>query len=134
MSTCGMMIHKDLYHSFGGWPESLGIYGGGENFINYVLSILGKKKLISKGDPLCHHGTKRDYHWNYTDHLRNRGIASYMVGGTVLLDRLINAAGGRPEVKEVIRDDIIENCMEQRGLIAKKQVMNISHWIYKWRD
>ena len=34
MSCCGIMISKELYDLTGGWPKELGVYGGGEHFMN----------------------------------------------------------------------------------------------------
>ena len=38
MSTCGMMIHRKYMRKLGKWPKELGIYGGGENFINFTMA------------------------------------------------------------------------------------------------
>ena len=80
VSTCGMMISKEIFNQLGGWPKELGIYGGGENFMNYVMATQGFKKYIYPAKKaLYHHGEKRGYSWNYDDHLRNRAIATYFI-------------------------------------------------------
>ena len=133
MSTCGMMITREMYDSIGGWPTELGIYGGGENFINFTLSVLGFKKWIMPVPPLYHHGEKRGYSWNYTDNLRNRAIASYLYGGEKWMEKFLRYCRGRSNVKEMIFEDVIESCKEQRDMIAAKQILTVKEWIESWQ-
>ena len=84
MSTCGMMMTREIYDELGGWPAELGIYGGGENFINFTLATLGYTKHVVPKGCLYHHGAKRGYNWNYNDYHRNRTIAAFIYGGEVL--------------------------------------------------
>lgn len=134
MSTCGMMITRKLYDYVGGWPKELGIYGGGENFINFTLSVLGLKKWIMPVPPLYHHGDKRGYAATYTDSLRNRSIASYLYGGGIWLERMLRHSRGRDNVKSIIAEDVIEKCKPQRGLIKKRQQLSVKEWIERWEN
>lgn len=133
MSTCGMMISRELYEYFGGWPVELGIYGGGENFINYTLAVLGKKKWIMPGGTLFHHGEKRGYHWNGDDMIRNRFIANYMFGGNKWLSLMRDNRKGKKEVLQNIYEDVKATCKEHRELIKSKQIISIEEWLRKWR-
>lgn len=135
MSTCGMMITRELYDLVGGWPVELGIYGGGENFLNFTFAVLGKRKHIMPGKQLCHHGSGRGYHWNYNDHLRNRIIATYMFGGTDIARRFTENAKGRPKVLFKMFNEVIDNeaCSKHRALIKANQVTTIDEWLTKWR-
>ena len=135
MSTCGMMIHKDYMEKLGHWPKELGIYGGGENFINFTMAILGLKKWVWVGDSLCHHGDKRGYAWNHYDQQRNRGIATYMFGGERVLTnwmnnkaRLTHASGRKA------RRSILATCKEHRAKIKASQVYEIEEWVNLWKD
>jgi hypothetical protein len=132
MSTCGMMMTRELYDQLGGWPKELGIYGGGENFINYTLAVLGKKKWIHPFGALYHHGEKRGYNWNATDYIRNRLLATYIFGGKKWLDVFTKHAKGRPEVLDRLNKEIIQTCSEHRALIEKQQVISIEEWLSKW--
>ncbi len=135
MSTCGMMMTRELYNLVGGWPTELGIYGGGENFLNYTLSVLGKHKYIMPGKQLCHHGAGRGYHWNYNDHLRNRIIATYMFGGADIARKFTEHAKGRSKTLFKIFNEVLDNesCVKHRALIKANQVMTIDEWLVKWR-
>lgn len=133
MSTCGMMMHRSLFDQLGGWPTELGIYGGGENFLNFTLAVLGKKVWIMPGEPLRHHGEKRGYAWNATDHMRNRLIATYIFGGLKVSRRYLTAARGREHVKERIYQDILKKCAPHRSRIRKQQAMSIEDWFLGWQ-
>lgn len=136
MSTCGMMMSRDLYNSLGGWPEELGIYGGGENFINFSLAIMGKNINIFNTKPLYHYAAKRGYNWNHTDFHRNRTIASYMYGDKKLANLYVHNIKGRPEVLDFIYNDITTkiSCIKHRLHISKQQKLTIEEWCTKWSE
>ena len=47
MSTCGMLMsRKIMVDELQMWPQELGIYGGGENFINYTIYSVEDAKLV----------------------------------------------------------------------------------------
>jgi len=131
MSTCGMMMTRELYDYIGGWPVELGIYGGGENFINFTLAVLGKTVNIFPAPPLFHHGEKRGYHWNGDDYTRNRTIASYMFGGKELAARFIAHRRGNPAILQKILNDVLEKTRPHREMIAAKQKLSIEEWLAK---
>jgi glycosyltransferase involved in cell wall biosynthesis len=134
MSTCGMLMSRSLYSQVGGWPTELGIYGGGENFMNYVLSVLGKKKFIMPGGCLHHHGERRGYSSLYGDTLRNRMLATYIVGGKDFAYKFSKVAKGKPEALQEMFDKITTNkaITDHRQLIANRQQMTIGEWWKLW--
>lgn len=136
MSTCGMMMTKDLYNMLGGWPTELGIYGGGENFLNFTLAVLGKKVHIMPGNALQHHGDKRGYSWNFDDHLRNKFIATYMFGGKDFVELFKDNSRGNPAQKNRILDSVLNNkeCKTHRSLIMSQQKMSIQDWWGSWQN
>lgn len=132
MSTCGMMISREIYDKLGGWPRELGIYRGGEHFINFVLAVLGMKKHIYPNGVLFHHGEKRGYHWNYDNSVKNRMIANYMFGGRKWLEIMKNNTKGRKNVLQSIADNVIRTCGEHRNFIKGQQKLTIEEWLAKW--
>lgn len=133
MSTCGMMMHREMFDALGGWPKMLGIYAGGENFINFTMAILGMKKYIMPGLPLHHHGEKRGYNWNHTDYTRNRLIANFMFGGSQWVDRYISqSVRGSKRGFYKIAEKIYDECAEHREWIKAAQEMTIEAWIDRW--
>lgn len=132
MSNCGMMLSRELYDLMGGWPTALGIYGGGENFSNFTLSVLGKKKWIWPQGTLFHHGEKRGYHYVYDDYVRNKMIATYCFGGEELLNTFAAHAKGTPSVLQKLKQDVITLCNGHRMLIQSRQQVNIHEWAKRW--
>lgn len=128
MSSCGMMMSRTIYDELGGWPKELGIYGGGENFVCYVLAILGKTMNIFCGNPLFHHGDKRKYSFFYDDYTRNRIIASYMFGGEKWARKYTKHRKGNSEANNKILNDVLTRCKPQREMIKAKQAMSIEGW------
>jgi len=132
MSTCGMMMTRELFDDLGGWPEELGIYGGGENFINFTLAVLGKTVNIFPSGPLFHHGEKRGYHWNGDDYTRNRTIANYVFGGKRLAEKFIEHRKGNKDVLQGILNDVLEKARPHREMIREKQQIGINEWLSSW--
>lgn len=133
MSTCGMMITREIYDNIGGWPKELGIYGGGEDFINFTLAMLAYKKWIMPVPPLYHHGERRGYSSDYTDSLRNRAIASYLYGGKEWMNVFLENCRGRDDVKRLIYNNVVQSCYQQRRLIKNQQVFKVKEWIELWQ-
>ena len=132
MSTCGMIVSREIYDDMGGWPSELGIYGGGENFFNFTQSVLGYKKWIMVGPPLHHHGEGRKYHWYFDDHVRNKCIAAYIYGGKAFARDFMSKSKGNNSVLQKICEDVISKCEPHRSLIKSKQKMTIHEWINQW--
>ncbi len=136
MSTCGMMITKDLLvNEMGMWPSELGIYGGGENFINFTLAVLGKDINIFPTNPLFHYAEKRAYHWNHSDYMRNRLIASYIHSGKDFAKITVSNMRGNPTVKNQIFESIIynESLRSQKKLIEQQTKISISEFVDRWK-
>lgn len=134
MSTCGMMMTRDLYDQLGGWPTELGIYGGGENFINFTLAVMGKNINVFPVMPLHHYAEKRGYNWEYVDHKRNQLIATYMFGGADRARRFSKHCKLDAKTAERTVEGVIEKCADHRAFIEKSQVMTIEDWYEKWAN
>lgn len=131
MSTCGMMICRNiLVDKMGGWPSELGIYGGGENFINFVLAILGYTVNVFPSGPLYHYADSRGYSWNHDDWVRNRIIASYMIDGNELPKNFVKYRKGNQQVLHKLLHTVIDNkaCNDHRNLVKKSQAISIGEW------
>lgn len=134
MSTCGMMMSRILFNKLGGWPNQLGIYSGGEHFINFVMAILGKRKFIMPGRSLYHHGDKRGYSYRYDDMIKNRLVSTYMFGGSKLAELHAKNMKGDQELIMSMLADIKEKCNFQRYNIQMEQVMTIQDWADMWKN
>jgi glycosyltransferase involved in cell wall biosynthesis len=115
MSTCGMMIHKRLLVDvLGKWPSQLGIYGGGENFLNFVQAAIGMTPHVICGEPLYHYAAPRGYRWNHFDWIRNRIIAIFLAGGEnwaiSCTDAIIKSGNrGTPRQLYKVLNEVLDN-------------------------
>lgn len=134
MSTCGMMISREIYNLLGGWPDSLHIYGGGENFLNFTLAVLDKKKWIMTTGPLYHYASDRGYYYNYDSFIKNRMIATYLFAGEEAAHKFArNCQGSLGILERLFREAVDEN-IEHRKLILSRQQMTISEWMIKIKE
>lgn len=133
MSTCGMMMHRDLYNLLGGWPSELGIYGGGENFVNYCLAVLGKNKWIMTTGPLYHYADSRGYFYNYDDFIRNRCIATYLSAGEHAAHLFVQNCQGNLDILENIYKDAVTKTSKHRKLIEDRQQLDVGEWLIKMK-
>ncbi|MGD9156823.1 MAG: glycosyltransferase family 2 protein [Desulfobacteraceae bacterium] len=134
MSTCGMMISRSIYDQLGGWPATLGVYGGGENFMNYTLAVCGFKKWIYPHGTLFHHADRRDYHWYGDNLIYNRMLAHYLFGGKDLLAKFTSICKGRPSTLQMFAEMALKEGFDQRQQIKSIQKMTIEEWAEKWRE
>jgi len=135
MSTCGMMISRAIYDRLGGWPKQLGIYGGGEHFINFTMAVLGMTINIAPTAPLYHYAAPRGYSWNYNDYHRNRCIATYVFGGEDWAFRYIMNIKPHDPSGDLLKKSIFstvvgsKECVAHRAHIKARQIKTIDEWL-----
>lgn len=132
MSTCGMIISREIYDKIGGWPSTLTTYGGGENFLNFTLGVCGYEKTIYPSGTLFHHGAPRNYSYEYDGFIYNRLLSHYLFGGKSLLDRFKKVAKGKPAAIEQLAAKALRDGAKQRQHIKQSQKMIIEEWRSKW--
>jgi hypothetical protein len=143
MTSCHMMLDKTIIvDRLGGWPIELGIWGGGENFLNFALAVTGHDHtLFARG--VVHHfaADHRGYSWNWLDFHRNRMVALYIVAGEEWLrnyveDTIISekvAPCNQPEVRETM-NNVLQTCKAHHDLIRERSVMSIEQWVRRWLE
>jgi len=141
MSSCGMLVHREIYDALGGWPQALGSYSGGEQFWNYAMAVLGKNVWIWPGEPLYHHGDRRGYTMDGLDIVRNQCIATYVVAGEEMARRFLQNVRKpvwQGKVRADLMDkgnlmqDVIQKCSQHRELIVQRQVISLENWLKQW--
>jgi hypothetical protein len=136
-TTDGCMMSRKVYDAFGGWPEIMEAWGGGENLFNFVMAILGLNKWMMPGYPLYHDGAPRGYSYNWTGlHIVNRLVAMYMIGGEELAIRYIKNQKGNAErnMEKAIAIMANDEVKAQREHIAAHQITDIEWWAREWKD
>ena len=136
MSTCGMMMHRSIYNSLGGWPHEMGIYGGGEHFINFCLAVMGRTVNIFPANPLYHYAAPRGYYYNYGDYHRNRTIATWCFAGPLEAERYcMNIKGEEDQKRELFNTVTACNSVKAHAaLIHAQKVMRIEQWYERWKE
>jgi len=132
MSSCGIMMRRSYYDKIGGWPSRLGIYGGGENYMNFVSAIVGGRKFIYPNGTLHHHGDKRGYHFNWEDYHRNRMTAIHLFADMNWVDLYQKSIGGNAVTKRLAHE-AVKGSLEHKKLIDSIKVMEIEEWADKWK-
>jgi len=135
MSTCGMIMWRKIYDRLGGWPEGMGIYGGGENFINFVCAAGGIKKYIFNGGTLHHHGDRRGYHFNWYDYHCNRMIATICFGGSKWGERYKKSLGVKATTDRMMNEAFA--CYDEhkdKMKVFDGVVTPIEDWLKEWED
>ena len=135
-SMCGCIISRKVYEKFGGWPDMMESWGGGENLFNFTLSILGMNKWLIPGRPLYHDGAPRGYSYNSNGLVKNRLIAMYMIGGDELAHLFLINQKGDPSILKNVYHSILSNpeIIAQRKHIESQQVIDIHSWATQWKD
>ncbi len=134
MSTCGMMISREIYEAIGGWPKKMTAYGGGENFMNYALAVCGFKKWIFPPVTLFHHGEKRDYHYTFDGIVWNRLVSHYLFGGKEIAEKLALKQRGAERVIRTFLANIyaMEIYQTHRNIIKANTKIDLLKWRKQW--
>lgn len=130
-STCGMMIsRKLLVNELGMWPTNMSAYGGGENFINFCLAVMGYHiNMFHRPNIVHHYAEKRLYSWNYDGWIKNRIIASYLCAGEDWARVFALNVRGKKAVLERMLNETIEEHKNHREHIASRQVLTPQEWV-----
>lgn len=147
MSTCCMLIERKIFEDVGAWPSEMGIYGGGENYMNFVQAVLGYQPWIFPSTGFWHWAAPRGYQWNWYDWHRNRMIATYVAGGNKwarnwanwLAQEIKNGAAmgraGNPQIALKLYRDVTNNedLIALRREIQLKQKVALADWVMDWK-
>ena len=143
MSTCGMLIRRDiLVDKLMLWPTELGVYSGGEHYINFAMAVLGMSKFVFNSKPLQHYAAPRGYALSWYDIYRNRAIATYLVGGDDLFYKFIHYhkfnLQGKVSPRSIIQIGktipSIPELIDIRRHIELNTVVSIQDWAKGWKD
>ncbi|MFA4845075.1 MAG: glycosyltransferase family A protein [Patescibacteria group bacterium] len=149
LSTCGMLCRREhITDVLRYWPEELGPYGGGENYFNFTMGIMGYSVNLFPAQPLRHWHIpgvwSRDYMPTYPQWARNIAIATYLVAGEKWVSRLLTESNSLPEghpvrfVKpaeraEMLREIITDDKLRERLIDIKTRAkFTIEEWAEKW--
>ena len=84
--TSSSLIDRDVFFEIGKFNEHLGIYGGGEPYIDLKVQMFGYDVRMPPNCRLWHLTEPRGYNWNNKDLHRNFMIAAFALGGEEFLE------------------------------------------------
>lgn len=134
MSSCGMIMPRRLYDRLGGWPEALSAWGGGENFFNFSMAVMGHRKYVFPYGTLHHHGDKRNYNYSHDGFHRNRMIANACFGGEPWVDAYAAHMSGNRGIIQRLKEEALQGAEPQRSAIQKHRVRSIEDFAEQWHE
>ena len=106
--TSSSLVDRDVFNEIGGFNEHLGIYGGGEPYIDLKVQMFGYDVRMPPDCRLWHLTETRGYNWNNADLHRNFMISAFALGGEEFLEPLYqNYVKGCKGVKRYL-DDLVQ--------------------------
>lgn len=134
-----ILIDRDVFEEIGGFHSSLGIYGGGETYLDLKVQMFGYKVRVAVGYKLFHMTEKRGYAWNKKDFQRNFMLSAYALGGYKYLDPLYDVYFEDCRKNEVwenamveLREEAIAIAQDDRDFIEANAEFTLDEVIEKW--
>lgn len=115
------LVDREVFEEIGGFHPALGIYGGGEPYLDLKVQMFGHEVRCNLAFEICHLTERRGYSWNNDDLWRNFMIAAYALGGDGALEPLYETywkrCNGVPRYEErlvELRAEAVELAREDR--------------------
>ena len=108
----GAMVDKMAFENIGGFHPALGIYGGGEPYLDLKSQMFGYEARCNPAFQMYHLTERRGYAWNNDDLWRNFMIAAWALGGEYALAPLyanyVRCSKGVPRYLERLEELKVE--------------------------
>lgn len=139
--TSSSLIDRDVFEEIKGIHPALGIYGGGEPYIDLKVQMFGYDVRVAVDCELFHLTETRGYSWNKHDLRRNFMIAAYAIGGKKYYDRVYqhywDDCRGVKKWEDAFQesaDEAIEFAEEDRQFIANHAKFTLDEVVTMWPD
>jgi glycosyltransferase involved in cell wall biosynthesis len=86
--SAAVLIDRDVFWELGGFHPALGIYGGGEPYLDLKTWMWGYEVRCNPAFQFYHLAERRGYSWNNDDLWQNFMVAAYALGGEQALEPL----------------------------------------------
>lgn len=135
-STCGMLTKREIFEKLGGWVESLGCWGGGEQFWVWRDCICGYPHFVHPTSYIWHPiKIQHNYTLSKEESIVNYLISAYCLGGEKKLDEMIeNEHKCIPNIKTNLidfRQHIINSCKQTYDKIQSQRIMTLDEFFEK---
>jgi hypothetical protein len=133
------LVDREVYEAIGGIHPALGIYGGGEPYLDLLQQMYGYEIRCHPEFQVWHLAEKRGYSWNNDDLWRNFMIAAYALGGAKWLDLLYSRYVQRCNGVEryltrlvELRDEAVTLATAARERIAAEASFTLDEVLERW--
>ena len=113
-----VLVDRAAFEAVGGFHPALGIYGGGEPYIDLKLQMYGYEARCNPAYQIHHLAEKRGYFWTNDDLWRNFLIASYALGGDEYMQPVYNHYWSRCKGVKQYETKLTELAAEAKELAA----------------
>lgn len=108
---CSVMVEKNQFFKFGGYPKVHRTYGGGEFYIDMKWWMMGSTVAVNPNAIGYHLSSGRGYSYNHRDYIENVLGVTYVLGCEDWRERLyINCL--RKTRKEELDEQMVRNELE----------------------
>lgn len=125
---CSLVVRRDQFLEFGGYPDYLRCYGGGEVYLDSVWWMLGSN-TVSEPRAHCYHlSAARGYSYHNDDFIHNLFHSAFLMGADDWAERtyLNYLRKGRKEVLDELWNQAKAEAVEKRSLIQSKEVYTLN--------
>jgi glycosyltransferase involved in cell wall biosynthesis len=102
--SSSLLIDREVFEEVRGFHPALGIYGGGETYIDLKVQMFGHKVRMAIDHHIYHLSETRGYRWNNENFRFNKMLAAFTIGGEKYLktvfDHFIFCDEGREQYQE----------------------------------
>lgn len=129
----GVMVNKEQFLSFGGYPDVHRTYGGGEFFLDCLWWMMGSC-VITVPDAIGYHlASGRGYSYHHDDYIHNVFNCGYAIGAEDWIERayLNYMRRGRKEVLDRMMAESIVEMADRRLKIERERTMTFNEMLVK---
>lgn len=125
---CSLVVEREQFHRFRGYPDYLRCYGGGELFLAAKWWMLGST-VVSEPRAHCYHlSSGRGYSYNHDDYIHNVFHSALVLGADAWAERtfLNYLRKNRPDVLDELWSQARVEATDQREFMALNRSMTFN--------
>ncbi|MDZ4232150.1 MAG: glycosyltransferase family A protein [Candidatus Pacearchaeota archaeon] len=131
LGHCSLMVNREQFLRFGGYPDIHRTYGGGEMFVNMLWWMMGSTVAVHPEAIGYHLASGRGYSYNHDDYKENVLGVTWALGADEWRERCyINwLRHGRKEVLDVLMERSQREQQPRREKVERERVKTFNELI-----
>ena len=124
----GVMVKRDQFLDFGGYPDIHRTYGGGEVFVDCLWWMYGSTVVTDPNAVGYHLSSGRGYTYDHDDYIHNIFNCGWALGADDWIERayLNYLRRGRKEVLDRMMEEAKTEMVKRRAQIDKRKTMTFN--------